>query len=528
MKLHSVHVENTGEAEARAVFASCDASLAALLRGIVMTNPCVIPLARPSPRDTDRVAFMANVWSAARRSPTVAKAASDHRNAFEHDYDRLLFSTPVRRLADKTQVFPLDRNDAVRTRLTHSHEVANLARSMGVRLISESVEFKGMPDARTVPAILSAIGLAHDLGNPPFGHQGEAAIGQWFKKKGSDIFTSHNGESLLESQTVPERLWPEFIEFEGNAQTFRILTRLQVAAGGFGLDLTAATLNALLKYAVPCDKRNTSAAQARKFGYFESEIEIVRWVRSETGIDEGERHPLTWIMEAADDIAYSVLDIEDAIRKGILSPDDVHAIIEHRLDGQYLDMRDFINRRFSQTRNGSFSISGTREVMSSYLRTALIQTLLDECIQQVKLSKKQMENFSLTKGLMDSSLLLRLLKEIAQNHVFVVADVRKIEADGFHIIDGLMEFYWHAISHRKLYDDLLSKRMDARAAYGISKLSDNYLQCAAYGQWPARDGGHLPMRYRELRLLTDMVSGMTDGFAKAEYDSLSADGFLSW
>lgn len=147
---------------------------------------------------------MADLWSPDRRSIVSSKSSSDHRIAFEHDYDRLLFSTPVRRLADKTQVLPLDRNDAVRTRLTHSHEVSNIARSMGVRLITESVEFKGMPDARTVPAILAAIGLAHDIGNPPFGHQGEAAIGNWFSKKGVKVFTHLDDKPLLPAQVVPD------------------------------------------------------------------------------------------------------------------------------------------------------------------------------------------------------------------------------------------------------------------------------------------------------------------------------------
>ncbi|MEQ1882503.1 MAG: dGTP triphosphohydrolase, partial [Burkholderiales bacterium] len=247
---------------------------------------------------------MGNVWSVTRRSPLPKRSVSDHRIPFEHDYDRLLFSTPVRRLADKTQVFPLDRNDAVRTRLTHSHEVANLARSMGVRLISEGIKIDSVPDPRAVPAILSAIGLAHDLGNPPFGHQGEAAIGNWFKLRGEGIFKASRSWTGA-NRPIPKRLWPEFLQFEGNAQTFRIVSRLQVAVGGYGLDLTAGTLAALLKYPTSCDKRNKEIASTKKYGFFESEHKIVQWVRNETGLAEGQRHPVTWIMEAADDIAYS-------------------------------------------------------------------------------------------------------------------------------------------------------------------------------------------------------------------------------
>lgn len=130
------------------------------------------------------------------------------------------------------------------------------------------------------------------------------------------------------------------------------------------------------------------------------------------------------------------------------------------------------------------------------------------------------------KPLMSGSLLLDNLKLIAKNYVFVEPDVRKIEADGFKIIGKLMDFYWHAISNREDVENLVSRRSDAKAAYGIAKISDNYLQCAAKGGWLARDGTSLPMRYRELRLLTDMVSGMTDGFAKGEYEYLKENDFL--
>lgn len=139
------------------------------------------------------------------------------RTESERDYDRILFATPTRRLADKTQVFPIEENDSVRTRLTHSHEVSNLARSIGVKLAFEHAKEVFGPDhaelkvTRNVPALLAAVGLAHDLGNPPFGHQGEIAIQQWFK-----------------AHDEAEQFDVDFLEFDGNAQTFRLLTRLQV------------------------------------------------------------------------------------------------------------------------------------------------------------------------------------------------------------------------------------------------------------------------------------------------------------
>lgn len=282
-----------------------------------------------------------NLWSSVRQPRPVAiggkSSGGDYdlpgiRSTFQQDYDRLLFSTPVRRLADKTQVWPMDENDGVRTRLTHSHEVANLARSIGTRAFRRAKESFGEADLHeTIQPMLSAIGLAHDLGNPPFGHQGETAIGNWFQVRQGWIFNKERpgDDAPVLEVPVPKSLWPEFEGFDGNPQNLRLLTKLQTHHARVGLDLTAATLAAALKYPVHVDNRDKSRAQAKKGGYFESEREIVGWIRSETGLVEGQRHPLTWIMEACDDIAYSVLDVDDLLKKGVLSPDDVLVILLH-------------------------------------------------------------------------------------------------------------------------------------------------------------------------------------------------------
>lgn len=163
------------------------------------------------------------------------------REEIERDYDRVLFAAPTRRLADKTQVFPQDPNDSVRTRLTHSHEVSNLGRSIGIRLAYDHRSDVFGPDAdalkveRTVPALLAAVGLAHDLGNPPFGHQGEESMKQWCRRH---TMTEKVGNAA------------DFNNFDGNCQTFRLLTRLQILNDNYGLNLTCATLAALMKYPV--------------------------------------------------------------------------------------------------------------------------------------------------------------------------------------------------------------------------------------------------------------------------------------
>lgn len=188
------------------------------------------------------------------QQPQQPQFVQETRHEAERDYDRILFSTPTRRLADKTQVFPLEPNDSVRTRLTHSHEVSNLARSIGTSLAPDIQKASGLADAhRDVPARLAAVGLAHDLGNPPFGHKGEAAIQDWVRKNKDRLFSiseEMSDEMKSDLAKMTPALQQDFLAFEGNAQTFRVLTKLQVVNDARGLNLTFGTLAALMKYTV--------------------------------------------------------------------------------------------------------------------------------------------------------------------------------------------------------------------------------------------------------------------------------------
>jgi dGTPase len=177
---------------------------------------------------------MATIWSDRRvgeLNDGPAGARSDAvRSRFQQDYDRLLFSTPVRRLSDKTQVWPMDDNDGVRTRLTHSHEVANLARSIGTHIFTANANlFPGADLHQVIQPMLSAIGLAHDLGNPPFGHQGEAAIGHWFNERKEWIFTNHDKGARGLPTAIPDDLHAEFLKFDGNPQTLRGRSEIKVS-----------------------------------------------------------------------------------------------------------------------------------------------------------------------------------------------------------------------------------------------------------------------------------------------------------
>jgi dGTPase len=241
------------------------------------------------------------------------------RTEFERDYDRTIFSSPVRRMHDKAQVFPLEPNDSVRTRLTHSLEVSTVARDMARainRWMKEKKHIKTEEQAIAIETTAATCGLIHDLGNPPFGHAGELAIAEWFKEKNKQ-------KEFLVFSNVGNRkkqLRNDFLKFQGNAQTLRLVSKLQILSDLFGLNFTCATMSAACKYIAPSDKINQGLHEKKKFGYFASEELIIDLVRSETGTGEA-RNPITFIVEAADDIVYSVADLEDGVKKGVIDWD---------------------------------------------------------------------------------------------------------------------------------------------------------------------------------------------------------------
>jgi dGTPase len=467
---------------------------------------------------------MADLWSknrwASRNEPAPKGAEKKKllaaelvRSRFQQDYDRLLFSTPVRRLSDKTQVWPMDENDGVRTRLTHSHEVANLARSIGTRIHRSNPAIFGTADLyNVVQPMLCAIGLAHDLGNPPFGHQGEAAISRWFQDHSSWIFTHIDSDAKEElTQPIPLEYRKEFLSFDGNPQTIRLLAKLQTSISSSGLDLTAATLAATMKYPVGAPNQNESAPTTKKFGYFLAEGELVDWIRKETGLKEGQRHPLTWIMEACDDIAYSVLDVDDAMKKGVISPDDVMAIVsaDDRTKGHPVIERALaaFNKVVAAKRRPEIA----RDIKIGYLRAFFIDALVDEASAVFVRNGPAIADFSHTLPLMEKNPLCDTLKGIARQYAFGHPSVLKMEALGAEAVNGLMSAFWHAIHDRKQdeFDKLDGKRRGAKNKFVLALISQNYLDeainCGAKGIAGS-------IRYRELRLMTDMLSGMTDTF----------------
>lgn len=248
-------------------------------------------------------------------------------NDMETDYEQIISSSAFRRLQDKTQVFPLDKSDFVRTRLTHSIEVSSIARQLGIMIQKTPKKYgpnlfenENKNIIENIPSILACAGLLHDIGNPPFGHFGEAVIGDWFKKELEKDDFNFNNKPIR--KILNDQMKRDLENFEGNAQAIRILTRLH--SNSNDVNLSYSILNTLMKY--PTDSTNFSNKdeniKKHKLGYYYSENSIVKDICQTTGTEiEGEyvRHPLTFLLEAADDIAYATADLEDAFKKGLFT-----------------------------------------------------------------------------------------------------------------------------------------------------------------------------------------------------------------
>ena len=425
-----------------------------------------------------------------------------NRTELERDYDRILFAPPTRRLADKTQVFPLDSSDSVRTRLTHSHEVSNLARSIGMSLAFDHAEkvfgkeHENLQVKRKVPALLAAVGLAHDLGNPPFGHQGEVAIRNWFRTK--------------EGLDAPK----DFQNFDGNPQSFRLLTRLQTLNDEYGLNLTYATLASLVKY--PYLESSEGNPAHPKFGIFESEKETIEDVWKATGLGEGVRHPLAHVMDACDDIAYAVIDAEDIVKKGYAS---FYDLMDHLRDSGDEASAWVVEK--AMEKNGEFkkedcSSSELNDMSMQLFRVFAIYRLIHaatECFVSSigKIMSCEIgSEFSLIKE-SEASNFCRSLKRFDKRHGFGKKRVLELELRGQNYINSAMHMLWDAI---KGENEMFSR-------YGKAVISENYRR--------AHQLSYMEGKYKDCQLLCDFIAGMTDSYLIRLHDSLKPlyDGLIT-
>lgn len=413
------------------------------------------------------------------------------RSDFQRDFDRLVFSSPFRRLQNKTQVFPLPGSIFVHNRLTHSMEVASVGRSLANEVsMSLKEKYAGEPWSHKLDALDEIVGaacLAHDLGNPPFGHSGEKAI--------STFFSEGPGKDLRSQLTDAQ--WSDIIHFEGNANSFRLLTHQFNGRRPGGFAMTYSMLASIVKY--PYESR--AAGDKNKFGFFESEVKTFQLIADELGMlpkygPAGEvryaRHPLVYIVEAADDICYQVMDIEDAHKLRVVTSDEVYSHF----------LAFFDEERQEHMRKTMAHVEDPNEKIA-YLRSCVIGLLVHECALAFIANEDTILAGEFTGSLLDHISLraregYRNCSALAWKKIYCASDVVDIELAGNRIISFLMEKLIHAVLYPTLnYSSLL-----------LSKVPTQY------------DTG-APTVYGKIQAVLDHISGMTDVYALDLYRKLN-------
>ena len=385
------------------------------------------------------------------------KEQDETRLGFEVDYDRIIFSSEFRSLQDKTQVIPLSQTDFVHTRLTHSLEVSvvgrSLGRQVGLKILEKYPHLKEVHgyQANDFGAIVASAALAHDIGNPPFGHSGEKAIGQYFS----------DGKGTQFASALSKKEYQDLCDFEGNANGFKIVTQTRTGREG-GLRLSYATLGAFTKYpkeSLP--KKASNHIADKKYGFFQSEKEGFIEVANELGLKQTRngndvsfaRHPLAYLVEAADDICYTIIDFEDGINLGLIQE-------EFALEYLINLVRDSINTKKYH------SLTNTQDRVS-YLRALAIGSLINEAVTVFMTYEVQIIDGSFSTGLLDKSKYEAQINDILKlsiENIYQSKEVVDKEIAGYEVITQLLDTFITAVNNKyngtaSNYDKLIIKTL---------------------------------------------------------------------
>ena len=418
------------------------------------------------------------------------------RTDFQRDFDRIIFSSAFRRLQNKTQVFPLPGSVFVHNRLTHSLEVASVGRSLG-SLAGEFISEHYKNDINDLSKdfyqhqlhnVIASACLCHDIGNPAFGHSGEDAIASYFEKN----------ENQLKSK-FSEKEWADLVNFEGNANAIRVLTHQQQGKDEGGAQLTHTTLASIAKYPCEAIAKKKGVVHRKKFGFFQNEKDIFLEIAKSTSmIQENDdpyifkRHPFVWLVEAADDICYNIIDMEDAHRLGIVSTADCKNLFFELVKSETDDIK-----RVEQKLD---SISNENEQIS-YLRAKVINALINKSIELYKNNFDKILQGNLEKGLLDiyksENKTLQDIESFSIEKIYNHKAVVEIENAGYNVMYELLDHFIPSIlksaDERKSYDKKALKLLPKQFFY--------------------EDGTD----YQKVLGVIDFVSGMTDNFATDLY-----------
>lgn len=423
-----------------------------------------------------------------------SKRQQDARSAFESDFGRIVFSPAMRRMHDKTQVFPLTHDDNIHSRLTHSMEVMALGYSFSI-LFCESEIFQLKTNKtqyelfREIPIILKNSCLIHDIGNPPFGHFGETVIQDFF----TNFFKKENPQLHLSNDEQRE-----FIHFDGNAQGLRVLTKLEYIDDCFGLNLTCPTLASCIKYP-NYQEIDKSRIETKKIGVYQSEKKYLDNIAQNCGlIIDGRivRHPLCYLVEAADSICYLTMDLDDGYNKGLYTLDELHSCIGKDIP--------IINNIMTSVETNTAKIAK--------IRNALITELVNIAFQNFENNIEQIENGTFNQELIFfNSLLAHHLQKFCIEKIFSIEEIYSLELIGHSVITGLLDFYMDCLFFR-------SPEYRKRA---IKLIPESIINLAIKENAPHAQSFNDLTDYYKLRILVDYISGMTDKYALRHFQDIS-------
>jgi dGTPase len=472
------------------------------------------------------------------RSSTVA-----NRNIIaeaESDRGRLLFCAAFRRLQQKAQVFSMEPNAAVRSRLTHSFEVSQMGRYIA-DLIAKSLHEQALATDDECTALVTFVEtscLMHDIGNPPFGHFGEAAITTWFTEKGEEAIIEACNTGAGKIGTADPRLKSaiaDFLEFDGNPQGLRVVTKLQRNSDEFGLNLTKTTIASYLKYvrASGLSAAEIKSPFTKKCGYFQTEAQIVAEIWKHFSYNEPRRFPLAYIMEAADDLAYCISDLEDSIEKGLLNQASALSEIFEQWNA---NTKTIASHPTFKKIDHILQNAALGHLTYTDFRTALNREIVEYCAKQYIENHDQVNLGTLPSLIASDSPsghILNLLKEYCRSKVYCHESVQRVELAGYKAIYGLLENFKCLLTCR-------FERFSCSLDYGQNKddigrqivvekklltlFPKNYIK-VYNDDLKSLDRNCNDFRFREwalrAHLVTDFLAGMTDDFAMSTYRTLS-------
>lgn len=446
--------------------------------------------------------------------------SGDLRTEFEKDYHRIIGSASFRRLQDKTQVFPLDKSDFIRTRLTHSLEVSSFAKSLGQNVSQRILkEIKDPTFLSSYQAdicdILQCAGLLHDIGNPPFGHFGEVVIREWFEAN-LPVMT-YKGQPL--SKVLEKQMQEDFYHFEGNTQALRVVSKLHYLVDEHGMNLTMALMGTIIKYPVSSleiDKKSGDI-RTKKMGYFYAEKDTFDKIQSTLGT-KGKRHPLAFLLEAADDIAYKTADMEDAFKKGCITYDK---LIEELLLGcgedkdsedakEYMRLVNLLKKRFQQAKERGIARPDMNAIQNwtVSVQGSLLTCATDNFIKHYdEIMAGEFKKDLLSEG--GAARMADVLGDIAYRYAFISQPIFKLEIAA----EGMLTFLLDRFVKAAINFDTDEPMTDVQKKL-MSLVSDNYM--AIYKMF-SKDKTEIQKLYLRILLATDNICGMTDSYARQLY-----------